>query len=76
MVRKGHGAAKLAILNAWDTWASDQGLVAGDISGAEAFRFFNLLNSGRSPLLDFKSSTEDKWQTVHAWLLSGRRVLD
>jgi hypothetical protein len=65
-----------AILYAWDKWASDQGLVAGDINGAEAFKFFNLLDGGRSPLLDFKSGTEDKWQTVHGWLLSGRRVLD
>jgi hypothetical protein len=76
MARKENGAAKLAILNVWDKWVSDQGLVARDISGAEAFKFFNLLNSGHSPLLDFKSGTEDKWQTVHGWLLNGRRVLD
>jgi hypothetical protein len=73
---KGNVTAKRAILNAWDEWASDQGLVAGDISGAEAFKFFNLLARGHSPLLDFKSGTTDRWQTVHGWLLSGRRVLD
>jgi hypothetical protein len=37
MARKENGLAKLAILNAWDRWSSDQGLVAGEISGAEAF---------------------------------------
>jgi len=76
MARKEDVFAKLAILNAWDSWASEPGLVAGEISGAEAFKFFNLLNSKASPLLDFKSGTEDKWQTVHGWLLNGRRVLD
>jgi hypothetical protein len=76
MARKENGVAKLAILNAWDKWASDQGLIAGDIGGAEAFKFFNLLNGKASPLLDFKSGTTDKWQIVHGWLLSGRRVLD
>jgi hypothetical protein len=76
MARKENGAAKLAILNAWDKWASDQGLVAGDISDAGGFRVFNLLNSRQSPLLDFRSRTQDKWQTVHGWLLSGRRVLE
>jgi len=76
MARKEDVFAKLAILNAWDRWAADQGLVAGDINGAEALKFFNLLDSRRSPLLDFKSGTTDKWQMVHGWLLSSRRVLD
>jgi hypothetical protein len=76
MARKEDVFVKLAILNAWDRWASDQGLVAGNISGAEAFKFFNLLDSRRSPFLDFKSGTTDKWQMVHGWLLSSGRVLD
>lgn len=68
--------SKSAILGAWDRWASDNDLPEGNISGSEALNFFLHLQNKKSTLLDFKSGTTDKWQTIHGWLLNARRVKD
>jgi len=64
--------ARRAILREWDDWTKNNP-TAGALKG---MAFFNYLRNERSELLDFKSGTVDKWQTVHGWLLRGGRVKD
>jgi hypothetical protein len=60
--------AKVAIVQEWDVWSKTH----ADNNGG--LLFFQYLQDRRPDLLlDFKTPG-DKWQTVHAWLLSARRV--
>jgi hypothetical protein len=63
--------AQRAVIEEWNAWAKkhpDRTRIAGGIL------FFNYLRKKRPDLLlDFRS-TGDKWQTIHSWLLSERKV--
>ena len=63
--------AQRAVIEEWNAWAKkhpDRTRIAGGIL------FFNYLQKKRPDLLlDFRSSG-DKWQTIHSWLLSERKV--
>ncbi|HTB05238.1 MAG TPA: hypothetical protein VK804_32590 [Bradyrhizobium sp.] len=39
-------------------------------------KFYCELQDRRSPLLDFRSSGRDRWQIIHGWLRSEKRVTD
>lgn len=67
--------AKRAIVREWDRWIKAQPGSANP-TGRDAFKFFLELQAARSPLLDFRAGTTDKWQIVHGWLLSASRVPD
>jgi hypothetical protein len=60
--------AKVAIIQEWDAWSKTH----ADSTGGLLF-FQHLQHRRPDLLLDFKTPG-DKWQTVHAWLLSARRV--
>jgi hypothetical protein len=63
--------AKLAVIREWDKWARRH---PNDAKVSGGMLFFSYLQKERPDLLlDFKTPG-NKWQTVHAWLLSARRV--
>jgi hypothetical protein len=67
--------AKRAIIREWDEWSKSHAS-ASPASGTEAQLFFSYLQRERPSLLEFRSGEQDKWQTVHGWLLRERRVKD
>jgi len=64
------------IVREWDQWVQTQSIDPGGATGRDSLKFFVDLQDRRSTLLNFQSRGRDKWQIVHAWLLSERRVLD
>src|SRR5215468_4984184 len=64
------------IVREWDSWLQNQAITPGSATGRDSLKFYFDLQDRRSTLLDFQSRGRDKWQIVHAWLLSERRVLD
>jgi hypothetical protein len=63
--------AKLAVIREWDKWARRH---PNDAKVSGGMLFFSYLQKERPDLLlDFKTPG-NKWQTVHAWLLSARRL--
>ena len=66
--------AKQLIIREWDRWVQTQPIDSGGATGRDSLKFFLELQDARSPLLDFQTRGRDKWQVVHAWLLSARRV--
>lgn len=65
-----NAGARRAIVREWDSWAAKN---IEDAKGNPII-FFTYLQRERSDLLDFNSGGADKWQIVHGWLLSERRV--
>lgn len=61
--------AEPAIIREFDRWATG----AGPYGYTDGMEFFNHLRQNRPDLLEFKYR-HDKWQRVHGWLLSNRRV--
>jgi hypothetical protein len=79
MAKKSASAARLEearqrVLDAWDVWAPKNIAAGQAATGNIAFLFFNHLQQEQSPLLD--SIPNDKWQTMHGWLLNSRKVTD
>jgi hypothetical protein len=66
--------AKPLIIREWDLWIQTQSINSRKASARDSFKFFLELQQARSPLLDFQPRGRDKWQIVHAWLLSEGRV--
>jgi hypothetical protein len=66
--------AKPLITSEWDRWAQARSINPNKARARDAFQFFLELQDAQSPLLDFKPRGRDKWQIVHAWLLSENRV--
>jgi hypothetical protein len=66
--------AKKLIIREWDRWIQTQSIDPGGPAGRESLKFFLKLQDAKSPLLDFKYKGRDKWQIVHAWLLSAGRL--
>ena len=48
-------------------WATNEGLTKPN--GKDARRFFSHLQAEQQHLLSFRTAEDDKWQTVHAFLL-------
>jgi hypothetical protein len=66
--------AKRLLIREWDRWVQTQPIDPARASGRDSLKFFVELQDARSALLDFQTRGRDKWQVVHAWLLSARRV--
>ena len=66
--------AKPLILREWDLWWRGRG-EARDATGNDGFTFYCELEGKNHPALNFRDR-DDKWQTVHCWLLESRRVND
>jgi hypothetical protein len=66
--------AKQLIIREWDRWVQTQPIDSGGATGRDSLKFFLELKDARSPLLDFQTRGRDKWQVVHGWLLSARRL--
>ena len=64
------------IIREWDSWLAGQAITPGTATGRDSLKFYFDLQDRRSQLLNFQSRGRDKWQIVHAWLLSEHRVLD
>jgi hypothetical protein len=62
---------KLAIIKQWDAWAKRYPTDAKVSGGAPLYSY---LKRERPDLLFEFKMLGDKWQTIHAWLLSARRV--
>jgi hypothetical protein len=68
--------AKILIIRDWDRWIPTQSIDSGGPAGRESLKFFLKLQHAKSPLLAFQYTGRDKWQIVHAWLLSAGRLAD
>jgi hypothetical protein len=68
--------AKILIIREWDWWVQMQSIDPGGPTGRESLKFFLELHDAKSPLLDFQHRGREKWQIVHAWLLSAQRLAD
>ena len=64
------------IVREWDSWLQSQSIAPESATGRDSLKFYFDLQDRRSSLLNFQSRGRDKWQIVHAWLLSEHRVLD
>jgi hypothetical protein len=64
------------IIREWDRWLETQAVDPEGPTGRDSLKFYFELQDNRSTLLDFQSRGRDKWQIVHSWLLSERRVSD
>lgn len=66
--------AERAVVSEWHRWSGSQNLNQ-PASGTEGLIFYGYLTQKRPDLLTFRCSG-DRWQRVHAWLLSHRLVID
>lgn len=66
--------AKPLVIAAWDDWAAKRGLRPDDATGRDTLQFYYELQDAKSPFLQFFSRTREKWQVIHDWLVSERRV--
>lgn len=64
------------IIREWDQWLRTHSITPGTATGRDSLKFYFELQDKRSSLLDFQSRGRDKWQILHAWLLSEHRVQD
>ena len=62
------------ILLEWDRWLQSQPIDPHAATARDSLKFFCELQDQRSSLLEFRASGRDKWQVIHAWLLSEGRV--
>jgi hypothetical protein len=65
---------KPLLLDAWDAWIANRGLDPAKATGRDALQFYYELEDANSPLLKFISRAREKWQVVHDWLVSERRI--
>lgn len=66
--------AEPLVIAAWDEWVMKRGLDPEKATGRDALQFYYELQDANSPLLKFISRARDKWQVIHDWLVSQRRV--
>ena len=67
--------AKRLIVQAWDRWTQRHSLDKAGLTGIDTLKFFIELEDSKSPLLNFQTrGRQDKWLTVHAWLVSEARI--
>jgi hypothetical protein len=66
--------ARIAVLKEWNVWAANHSEDAQSKLGG--LMFYNYLQKECPYLLEFKFKGTDKWQRVHAWLLSAGLVKD
>lgn len=67
---------KPLVICEWDRWVQTQSINPKKASARDSFKFFLELQEAQSPLLEFQPRGRDKWQIVHAWLLSEGRLLN
>jgi hypothetical protein len=66
------GAAKQAIIHEWENWSA---LHSDELDDPDVEKyFFRHLQENKLPLLNFPS--DDKWQSVLAWLVENGSVKD
>ena len=66
--------AKPLLIAAWDKWLKQRGINPNDATGRDALQFYYELQDTKSLLLRFISRARDKWDVIHDWLVSERRV--
>jgi hypothetical protein len=66
--------ARPGLVAAWDEWAARKGVDLDDATGRDTLQFYYDLQDAKSPLLEFVSRTCEKWQVIHDWLVSERRI--
>jgi hypothetical protein len=66
--------AKHLVVFEWDKWVRTQPVRPSEATGRDSLKFFLELLDAQSPLLNFPSRRRDKWEIIHAWLLSEERV--
>lgn len=63
------------VLEEWDIWAAKNLPADHKATVMDGIRFFSHLREFRPQIfLRFRSSWGDPWQTVHAWLVSGKKI--
>jgi len=67
--------ARSLILREWSRWRNEHLSLGQRADGADARVFYDHLRRAHPDLLDFPFD-DDRWQTVHAWLLSPGAVSD
>jgi hypothetical protein len=67
---------KSLVLLEWDRWLQTHPIDPPVPTARDTIKFFCELQDRRSTLLDFRPNRRDKWQVIHAWLLSEGRVSD
>jgi hypothetical protein len=68
--------ARKSIVQEWDHWIKTQPL-DGDACPRGGRRFFREIRAKRDPkLLDFGSSTDDKWALIRHCLVAEQRISD
>jgi hypothetical protein len=65
---------KSRLLLEWEHWLQTKPVDRRRPTARDTLMFFCELQDRRSPLLDFRSGGRDKWQIIHAWLISEERV--
>jgi hypothetical protein len=68
--------ARALMIQEWHRWLENHSIDPADVTGRDTLKFFFELQDNGSPLLDFQTRGRDKWQVVHAWLISERRSAD
>ena len=71
-----YSEARVLVIEEWDRWIRTRSIDSGGPTGKDSLIFFFELQDNRSILLDFPSRGRDKWEIIHAWLLSEERVSD
>jgi hypothetical protein len=66
--------AKPLLISAWDVWLQEKGIDHNDATGRDVLQFYYKLQDTKSPLLRFISRARDKYDVIHDWLVSERRV--
>jgi hypothetical protein len=67
---------KSLVVLEWDRWLQTHPLDPPVPTARDTVKFYCELQDKHSPLLDFRPNRRDKWQVIHAWLLSEGRVSD
>ena len=69
------GEAKRLVLQEWDDWAAKNLPPRQKASGTDGLIFFGYLQKQRPHLLEFKTSSGDRWPTVHGWLAREGKII-
>ena len=66
--------AKPLVITAWDVWTAKSGLRHDKATGRDTLQFYYELLDTKSPLLHFVPRKHEKWQVIHEWIVSERRL--
>jgi hypothetical protein len=65
---------KPLVIAAWDDWTASRSLRCDNATGRDTLQFYYELQDTQSSLLHFVSRKREKWQVIHEWIESERRV--